>query len=149
MVKNKRKAEEEKEKENQKENPSPNQQNVTGLQPQQLDAAESFGTPAPVIPMPAPQAVAGDGQVQVGLKDPGQTIQMTETVSPIERSLHPELGTVYQSNIVAYKGRKTRFLTIPKKLVEDELFPFKGTAKTMGVKITRTTDGKKLIVEGV
>jgi hypothetical protein len=142
MVKQKRKAEAE-EKVKEKVSPSPNALGITNsiemaTQQQPQDVTVGEGEPAQVIP------TEGGGTVQVGQF--GTPVERTAE-DLAARAVHPELGRVYQSNIVSYKGRKTRFLTIPKKLVEDELFPFKGNEKTQPVKITRTTDGNKLIVE--
>jgi hypothetical protein len=122
-----------KETESQSPNPSPSGLDSTGqgFQPEAV-----AGTPAPTVVV---NEEVGE-KVQVGQLDQAQRDQQEE------RSLHPVLGTVFESNITKYKDRKTEFLTLGKNLTTQPKYPFKGPGKTP-VKITLSEDGRKLIVE--
>lgn len=134
MAKNKRNQ---KEKEQENPNPSLSSPNQSGLVGQEVQLEAVTGTPAPSIATANEEV--GD-KVQVGQLEQAQQ-QEEET-----RAIHPQLGTVFESNVTKYKGRKTEFLTLPMKLTVQQKYMFKGAGKQKA-KITLLDDGSKLIVE--
>jgi hypothetical protein len=89
-------------------------------------------------------------QVQVGQVEQAE---LTEQVAAQQqqqqeagRAIHPTLGTVFETNVTKYKGRKTEFLTLPMNLTKQPRYPFKGSGKQKA-RITLSEDGSRLIVE--
>lgn len=144
MVKSKKKAEE-KVKENPNQNPSPNELGV------RIDPAMTGIIMSPAGE-PAPTVVTEDGKkVQVGQVEPEQLAEQEREQrlqQQLAKAVHPILGTVFESNITKYKGRRTEFLTLPMKLTQQARYPFRSDShKKMKVRITLVEDGSKLIVE--
>jgi hypothetical protein len=131
----------EKEQVSQSPNPSPGASGlgVTAPTGQEFHLEQVAGEPAPTV-----TTEEGVG-VQVGQSDQNQQ-QQQQQQEQLERTVHPELGTVFESNVTKYKNRTTEFLTLPMKLVTQPRYPFKGDKKTK-VRITLSDDGNRLIVE--
>lgn len=132
MVKPKRnqKENQEERKENPHLNPSPSE---VGLGGEEEQNQEQF------------QIEADVEQLQQ-LQQQEHNEEMQEVQRQEEKALHPVLGTVFESNVTKYKGRKTEFLTLPMNLTKQPGYPFKGTVKQK-VRITLAEDGSRLIVE--